>query len=237
MLRRLVSLVLVTVLATSGLVIAGSPAQAAAKPKLTIKKIATQTVGYHDVVTVKPRVSKKGPVKIRSKTLTVTQKGKRVAKAKKSVKLKTGTYRVTQVVKYKVKKKGKYGKTKTKKRAQTLKVTKPKGCATKSDYAKVKTVEMASYGQATEEEIDTIITAAKDLRSNGSLYGKATLADLRQRAVNAGEGELVEFIDWLSSNGYTGQHVWEIRTYKLCKNKKRAEVQYIAGDAWYKTIL
>lgn len=237
MLRRLVTAVLVATLSIGGLVVGSSPAQAAAKPKLTIKKIATQTVGYYDVITVKPRVSKKGPVKIRSKTLTVTKNGKRIAKAKKSVKLKTGTYRVTQVVKYKVKKKGKYGKTKTKKRAQTLKVTKPKSCATKSDYAKVKTVEMYFDGEVTAEEVDDVASTARDLRSKGSRYGIDTLGDLRQMAADAGEWELVEFIDALYDIGYSTQDTWEIRTYKLCKNKKRAEVQYIAGDAWYKTIL
>lgn len=80
-----------------------SPAAAAeTKPTVKISKIKTKTAKYGKKVTIKPSVKKTGKVKISSKLLTVKQGSKTIAKNKKTVKLKAGTYKVTTTVKYKV---------------------------------------------------------------------------------------------------------------------------------------
>ncbi|GAA1990722.1 hypothetical protein GCM10009718_30550 [Isoptericola halotolerans] len=74
----------------------------ATKPaRVTIKKIGTRTAPYGGKAKIKPRVSKSGQVKVTSKTLTVKKAGKTVAKNKKTVSLKPGTYRVVTKAKYK----------------------------------------------------------------------------------------------------------------------------------------
>lgn len=75
------------------------PAEAATN-SVTIKKIAAKTAPYKKSVTVTPRVSASGKVKVSSKTLTVKKGSKTVAKNKSRVKLKAGKYKVTQTVKY-----------------------------------------------------------------------------------------------------------------------------------------
>lgn len=81
---------------------AAAPVATAKKPvaQVTIKKITTKTAPYKKKATVKPRVTRKGQVVVKSKTLTVAQHGKHVAKNKKKVALKAGTYRVKTKVAY-----------------------------------------------------------------------------------------------------------------------------------------
>ncbi|WP_418276204.1 hypothetical protein ACNHYB_15260 [Isoptericola jiangsuensis] len=97
----------------------------AAVPKVTITKIATRKAPYGKKATVKPHVTTSGPVSVSSKTVTVKKSGKTVAKNRKSVKLRPGTYRVTSKVKYKTSTTTtkSWSKTKTKTRTQTLVVT------------------------------------------------------------------------------------------------------------------
>ncbi|MFC8599670.1 MULTISPECIES: sunset domain-containing protein [unclassified Isoptericola] len=78
-----------------------APTAAAVTTQVTIKKIGTKTAPYQRKVTVRPRVSATGHVSVRSKTLTVKKSGTTVAKNKKAVALKAGTYRVTTRVAYK----------------------------------------------------------------------------------------------------------------------------------------
>ena len=118
--------------------IASSVKVAAAKKvtnKVTITKLKNKKVAYGKKATFKPAAKTTGHIKISAKTLTVKQGKKTVAKNKKSVKLKAGTYKITTTVKYKVgtaKKSGSKtkivykGKVKTKKLTQTIKVTQGK---------------------------------------------------------------------------------------------------------------
>ena len=76
-------------------------ASAATTTSVTIKTIGTKTAPYKKKVTVKPSVTAKGKVSVKSKTLTVKKSGKTIAKNKKSVALKAGTYKVTTKVTYK----------------------------------------------------------------------------------------------------------------------------------------
>jgi hypothetical protein len=95
----------------------GAPSAAAATTtQVTIKKIGTKTAPYKKKTTVKPSVSAKGNVSVKSKTLTVKKSGKTVAKNKKSVALKAGTYKVTTKVTYKTYKVKSTTKTVTKKK-------------------------------------------------------------------------------------------------------------------------
>lgn len=88
-----------TTTARNAAVAAPAPA-AAASGSVTISKIKGKKAPYNRTVTIKPQVRKSGKVVIAKKTLTVKRGSKTVAKNKTSVKLKAGTYRVTQKVTY-----------------------------------------------------------------------------------------------------------------------------------------
>lgn len=237
MLRRLVTAIVTVALALGATIALAGPAQAA-KPTLIIGTIATQTIGWNDTVVVKPKVSKRGAVKISSSRLTVSKDGRSVAKSKASVSLRQGSYRVTTVVKYRVKKAGRYGATKTKKKTQTLRVNKPTGCATRSDYTKVKTVEMYLYDEVTEAEVDTMASVARDMRSSGKSEGAATLGELYDYSVSIGDDEAAEDFRFFAEDiGYGWDAVFEIRSYALCKRRERAEVVYVDIDPWFKEIV
>lgn len=80
-----------------------APVTAASPAPVTIAKLPTKTVKKGKTVTVKPSVKTAGSdVKVTSKRITATKKGVNL-KNKTSVKLKAGTYKVTQTVTYKVK--------------------------------------------------------------------------------------------------------------------------------------
>ncbi|WEK12547.1 MAG: hypothetical protein P0Y48_08655 [Candidatus Microbacterium phytovorans] len=80
-----------------------APVAAATKAPVTIAKLPTKKVAKGKTVTVKPSVKTSGSdVKVISKRITATKKGVNL-KNKTSVKLKAGTYKVTQTVKYQVK--------------------------------------------------------------------------------------------------------------------------------------
>lgn len=87
------------------LVLAGSTigATAATKPTVSIAKISNAKVAKGKTVTIKPRgKASSSDVKILSQRLTATKKGFTAAN-RSSIKLKAGTYKVTQTVKYQVK--------------------------------------------------------------------------------------------------------------------------------------
>lgn len=103
---RLVALVTAVTLLAAPLAVvpaalSAPSASAATTTSVTIKKIATKTAPYKKKATVKPSVVAKGKVSVKSKTLTVKKSGKTVAKNKKSVALRAGTYTVTTKVTYK----------------------------------------------------------------------------------------------------------------------------------------
>lgn len=98
--------------------VAFSAAKKAPAP-VSITKIPTKTVKGSAKATIKPLVSKRKNVKVNSQVLTVKQGKKTIAKNKKSVALKAGTYKVTTTVKYTVS-----GKKGTKTLNQTLVVKK-----------------------------------------------------------------------------------------------------------------
>lgn len=233
MFKRLLTAALAVSLTAGGIVLAGAPAQAAT-PKVTIKTIATASVGYTGTATVKPRVTASGPVSVRSKKLSVTKQGTKVATSKSSVTLKRGTYKVTTVVTYKVKKKGRLGATKTTKKTQTLKVVRPKGCALKSDYDAVATVEM--YENYEVDVVDDVVSAAATLQTRGSSEVSLTLWEFHDFLVEDGDVESAAFIEELAEM-YGWSAILEYRTYPLCSKKQRAEVMYVGDDAWFKEIV
>lgn len=103
---RLVALVTAVTLLAAPLAVvpatlSAPTASAATTTSVTIKKIGTRTAPYKKKATVKPRVTAKGHVSVKSKTLTVKKSGRTIAKNEKSVGLKAGTYRVTTKVTYK----------------------------------------------------------------------------------------------------------------------------------------
>lgn len=92
------ALVLSAAFLLSGVAVA--PTASAAGDSVSIGKLPQANAPYGKKATVKPKLKKSGKVKVLSKTLTVKQRGKSVAKNRKSAKLKPGTYRVTTKVKY-----------------------------------------------------------------------------------------------------------------------------------------
>jgi len=118
---RLVALVTAVTLLAAPLAVvpatlSAPTASAATTTSVTIKKIGTRTAPYKKKATVKPRVTAKGHVSVKSKTLTVKKSGRTIAKNKKSVGLKAGTYKVTTKVTYKTYKIKSTTKTVTKKK-------------------------------------------------------------------------------------------------------------------------
>ncbi|MFE5341186.1 hypothetical protein ACFQ80_13220 [Isoptericola sp. NPDC056578] len=102
---RLVALVTAVTLLAAPLAVvpaalSAPSASAATATSVTIKKIGTKTAPYAKKATVKPIVVAQGKVSVKSKTLTVKKSGKTIAKNKKSVRLKAGTYKVTTRVTY-----------------------------------------------------------------------------------------------------------------------------------------
>jgi hypothetical protein len=84
--------------AVSLTVLGAAPAQAA--DQVTISKIGTKTAPYKKTAKVNPLVKGNGRVTVDSKRLTVKKGSKTVAKNKRSVNLKAGTYKVTTTAKY-----------------------------------------------------------------------------------------------------------------------------------------
>lgn len=237
MLRRLVTAVITVTLALGATLALVGPAQAAS-PAVAIRTIPTQTVGWNDLVVVKPTVARSGPVVLGAARLTITQNGKPVATSKPSVTLKRGIYRVTTTVQYRIKKNGRLGSLQTKKKVQNLTVTKAAACATKSDYAKVETVEM--YQNYETENVDRIVDAVKDLRSPGRKEFAATLKELHATALELGYPEDAAFFEAVAEDedlGYGWQGRWTERTFTLCKRAERALVIDIEGDVWFKDIV
>ncbi|MFI2296969.1 hypothetical protein [Isoptericola sp. NPDC019571] len=127
---RLVALVTAVTLLAAPLAVvpatlSAPSASAATATSVTVKKIGTKTAPYKKKATVKPSVTAKGKVSVKTKTLTVAQRGRYVAKNKTSVALRAGTYTVTTKVTYKTykltsAKKKVWSGTKTKKLTQKL---------------------------------------------------------------------------------------------------------------------
>jgi hypothetical protein len=84
--------------AVSLTVLGAAPAQAA--DQVTISKIGTKTAKYKAKAKLNPVVKTSGNVALDSKSLTVKKGKKTIAKNKRSVNLKAGTYKVTTNVKY-----------------------------------------------------------------------------------------------------------------------------------------
>lgn len=234
MLRRLVTAVITVTLALGATLALVGPAQAAS-PAVAIRTIPTQTVGWNDLVVVKPTVARSGPVVLGAARLTITQNGKPVATSKPSVTLKRGIYRVTTTVQYRIKKNGRLGSLQTKKKVQNLTVTKAAACATKSDYAKVKTYDMVFEDEISEEEVDSMASAAADMRSKGKGEFQITLIDLYDFAIDDRNYEAADGFAFLMEV-YGEDGIWSERSYTLCKRSQRAYVSYVEDDAWFKMI-
>ncbi|MDR3202995.1 MAG: hypothetical protein LBT54_07705 [Bifidobacteriaceae bacterium] len=78
------------------------PVHAGAASAVVIHKIPGKTVSASGKAKIAPNITRRGPVSIRSKTITVSKNGERVATRVKSARLTPGRYRVTTTVKYRV---------------------------------------------------------------------------------------------------------------------------------------
>lgn len=98
--RSMVVGALVTALVMALAVMGTSAPAQAAKPKVTIAKIATKTAPYKGKASVRPLVRKSGRVTMVSKRITVRKGGRVIVRNKARAKLAPGTYRVTQKARY-----------------------------------------------------------------------------------------------------------------------------------------
>ncbi|MGQ2910358.1 hypothetical protein [Aeromicrobium sp.] len=170
------------------------PAQAATG--ITIRTIADPSAAPGKTATIKPRYSTSGKVKVTYARLTVRQGKKVVARDKASVALKIAAdpkvYSVTTVVKYKVKKKGKYGKTITKSKRQDLFAF---ACATDAALKKIVLSDVPGTGQ-------TSASVGKAL-GNPQYADVISLGELYTEAVEAGDTATAADVEGLYGKGWT----------------------------------
>ncbi len=98
--RRLGSVLVAVGLAIAVLPATQSMAEAATAPSLTLHKIKSKSVPYQGRLTIAPSVTTKGNVRVRSKTLTVKKGKATLVKAKKTARIKAGTYQVKTLATY-----------------------------------------------------------------------------------------------------------------------------------------
>ena len=161
--RRCLAVVIAVLFGLVGVAVA--PVTATAATGVTIHRISAPAVVPGAKTTIRPNVSKVGPVKVTKKYFSVyrTSTGKRIVHKKGSATVGAGTYKIKTTVKYKIKKRsGKYTTTRTSTRWQKLTVaTTTATCATPADAQTVR-------------PRDTKTTVAQKLRSSGRLDWTST---------------------------------------------------------------
>lgn len=223
--RRPLLGLLTAVLIATGLSLAATPAQAASKP-VTIKKVSTLWVGWSGTATLKPAVKKAKKVKVLKSTVTVQQGKRVVARNRKAVSLKVGTYRVTTKVTYRFK------GTKRTTTARHRIAVKQGRCATRANYRAIKVSMTAGSG-------DAVTTVARKVRSSGelasSVLGQMTLAQWRALLADQ-DPEAARAFDTLIEL-YGANALMDIGSYGICRNTtKTVDVLYIDGRAIDKSV-
>ena len=119
--KRAALLATAIVLVLGEWMVGAGPAEAASG--ITIRTIPAKTAPYGGTVTIKPLVSTRGKVRIKSKRLTVTRAGTTIRKSVTYANLHAGYYGVTTVVKYRVIRNGSWTRIRTMLKVQSLRVT------------------------------------------------------------------------------------------------------------------
>jgi hypothetical protein len=205
----------ILVLLVAALVGVGSPltlvAPAQAATGVTIKTIADPSAAPGKTATIKPKYVTSGKVKVTYARLTVRQGSKVVARDKASVALKISAdpkvYSVTTVVKYKVKKKGKYGKTITKSKRQDLFAF---ACATATALKTITYSDLPGTG--------TTSSAVGKAIGNPQAGDGITLGDLYADGDEATKAE----VEGLYGKGWTSTDVLVTLGYARCGTKPTA---------------
>jgi hypothetical protein len=144
--RKILPLVLAAVVGVGTTLTLVAPAEAAAS--VSIKPIADRFAAPGKTTTIKPVYTKAKNVKVTSARLTVKLGKKTVATSKASVAVKAAadpkTYAITTVVKYKVKKNGTYGATKTATKKSAMNLF---ACGTSSAVAAIVLSDEPGKGQ------------------------------------------------------------------------------------------
>lgn len=192
--RKLLILLVAALVGVGSTLTLVAPAQAATG--VTIRTIADPSAAPGKTATIKPRYSTSGKVKVTSARLTVVQGKKVVAKNKAAVPLKVSAdptiYSVTTVVKYKVKKKGKYGKTQTRSKKQTLVTF---ACATDAALKKIVLGDAPGTGQTS--------TSVGKALGNPQYGDVISLGDLYAEATEAGDTATAAEVEGLYGKGWT----------------------------------
>ncbi len=197
-----------------------APAQAATG--VSIRTIADPSAAPGRTATIKPKYVTSGKVKVTYARLTVRRGSKVVARDKASVALKIAAdptvYSVTTVVKYKVKKKGKYGKTITKSKRQDLFAF---ACATATALKAITYSDLPGTG--------TTSSAVGRAIGNPQAGNGVTLGDLYADGDEATKAE----VEGLLSKGWTSSDVLVTLGYARCGTKPTAfAIEFLlAGDS------
>lgn len=223
--RRLLHALLLVAL-TVGLVGVASPAQAAAKPGVTISKSVVAKPAFAATTAVKPKY-KKGPrTKIVSAKVTVkgkTKAGKVVNATGKSVRVTAGTYKVTTKVVFKVKKTKKTKKWSAKKsRSKTwthVIAEGAKNCATMADYNAIEVGTALTFGSF-KGEVEKLVAHVG--RSDGAL----SLEDMFWYFYGQGDMATAGYVVELQEL-YGDYAELELITYDMCASTSKIEVLYV----------
>ncbi len=231
--RSITSVVLSAVLAIGGTAVLVSPAEAA-PARVKITTIAKKSIGWDGKAKFKPsakvtKAGKKAKIKIKSKTITVRQGSKVVAKNRKSVTLRPGTYQMSVKVTYleRGKKIAAWKKFRT--------VVSQSACATNADYRSL----IADPNFVPEVTGDSVSVVAKKLRSKGKgeTYTPQELIDqLKAFKLIFGEFDpsiipeidaAIAEIEDLIEKGVTE---FEDRTYRGCGDKFEVSTLFANGE-------
>jgi len=98
--RRRLGPVLIVVMALGAALVTAPPASAA--PAVSIRKIANKKVSYGKKATIRPAVRAASRTRVVSKRITVRRGSKTIARNRSSVRLGSGTYKLTTSVRFRV---------------------------------------------------------------------------------------------------------------------------------------
>lgn len=224
--RRLMH-ALTLALVFAGLVFGPTPAQAAAKPGVSISKSTVATPPYGAATTIVPKYRKGPRTKVLSAQVVVTGtaiSGRPVRAAGRSVRVTAGRYTVTTKVTYKIKKKKttkKWSRTKGSSRSFSHAIGQgAKNCATMADYNAIVVGTDDFYGSF-KPEVQALMAQV------GHSYGLVTLEDMYSFFSNKGDVETADYVAHLQEV-YGEDALVESVDYKMCNSSKMVDVLYVS---------
>ena len=222
--RRVLVVILSTVLTAGTLALTAAPASAAAPVRISAPKPAVAP--HLGTARVEPRVTAAKKVKLVSRRITVAQGGRTLVTSRSSARLKAGTYRVTTVVRYRP---TRTAKVRTKRASHRVVVRQvAKNCATGADLARVRTIFDGTEG-------DSRAVADGKLSSPGTYVETTTLGELRTLFVLF-DGAVPPEVDAAVARFGASAQLY-VRDYRLCGDGRRSETfVYVVVDGEHRVL-